>query len=120
LPTGKILLVTPGDESYRGPLLAAEGYAVALAHTLAAARQILEGGACELVLVTTDEGILTVFSFCEQLKILSPRTRTAILARWSEYVPQSDFVDAVIRMQYSPAKFLAAVKTLIGAAGARD
>ncbi len=113
----KILLVTPVDEAYRKPLLESEGYEVQIAATLVSARRALAKDGYELVLVVGDSSTEEMLAFCLDAKKFSPRTRTAVLAQWAEYVPKHPAVDAVIRIHHSPREFLAAVRMLVEAAG---
>jgi hypothetical protein len=106
-----ILLITGNDDTYRQPLLEAQGYFV-LPVQIEQALDVLNENAFQLVLVTTESGIAETLSFCEQLKALHPTLRVGILAQRAEYIPPNGCSDIVVRAQYSPAKFLAAVKRL--------
>ena len=107
-----ILLITGHDDTYRQPLLEAQGYSVH-ATRIEQAMNALNGNTYQLVLVTTESGIPETLDFCEQLKAANPNLRVGILAQRAEYIPPNTCSDIVVRAQYSPAKFLAAIKRLL-------
>jgi hypothetical protein len=118
----KILLVTSTDDAYRRPLLEAQGYAVRKVGTLAAAGYALTEEDYSTVLLVSEGNLLDILSFCSVLKGKTPRPRTALLAGFTENVPNDAAVDAVIRTQHSPGKFLAMVRILteMNGGGRRD
>jgi hypothetical protein len=107
-----ILLITGNDDTYRQPLLEAQGYSVRRT-TIEQAFLALGIGSVQLVLVTSENGIDTTLAFCEQLKAAYPSMRVGILAQRADYIPSRSCADIVVRAQYSPAKFLAAVKRIL-------
>jgi DNA-binding response OmpR family regulator len=108
----KILLVTTIDETFQQPLLQSQGYDVQKA-SLADALQRVENDNFELALVTTETGLPETVAFCQELKRLRPEVRVGVIAQRAEYVGPDGAIDGVIRMQHSPAKFLATVKKLL-------
>lgn len=108
----KILLITALDETHRQPLLESQGYIVRTARIDDALRQ-LESDDYQLILVPTERGSAETLEFCEQLKNRFPELCIAVIAQRAEYIPLSNSVDAVIREQHSPGRFLAAVKKLL-------
>lgn len=107
-----ILLITGNDDTYRQPLLEAQGYTV-LPVKLGDALRALSSKSFQLVLITTESGIAETLAFCEQLKSGYPDLRVGVLAQRAEYVPQNSCADIVVRAQYSPAKFLTAIRRLL-------
>jgi hypothetical protein len=73
----------------------------------------LSSNSFQLALVTTESGIPETLAFCEQLKGAHPGLRLGILAQSTEYIPLNSCADLIVRAQYSPAKFLAAVKRVL-------
>ncbi len=67
----------------------------------------------DLVLVPTDDGVDATLACCEQIKSIDPRICVGVIAQRAEYVPPHPAVDAVIRQQYSPERFLATVRKLL-------
>jgi hypothetical protein len=112
---GNILLITGNDDTYRQPLLEAQGYSVRKTQ-LDQASTVLRSEAFQLVLVTTESGIENTLAFCIDAKTAHPSLRVGILAQKAEYIPLHSCADIVVRAQYSPAKFLAAIKRLLEAA----
>ena len=110
--SAKILLVTANDDTHRKPLLESEGYDVELdSIDDACKRAYLNQFA--LVLIPTDSGIDNALACCEKMKAAAPGTRIALIAVHAEYVPQNAPLDAIIRQQHSPGRFLAAVRRLL-------
>src|SRR3954471_11369021 len=110
-----ILLITGNDDTYRQPLLEAQGYSVRKAQ-LDEAASILQTENFHLLLVTTESGIDNTLAFCAEAKTAHPSLRVGILAQRSEYIPPHSSADVVVRAQYSPAKLVAAIKRLLEAA----
>jgi ferredoxin-NADP reductase len=110
--SARILLVTEVDETHRQPLLESQGYQVSLAAPGDISNQ-LRANHFHLALIATDGGIGPTLAICEQMKNLRPNMQVAIIAQRAEYVPASASVNAVIRQQHSPGRFLCAVRTLI-------
>jgi DNA-binding response OmpR family regulator len=110
-----ILLITGNDDTYRQPLLEAQGYSVQ-ATRMDQAMTALDAKDFQLVLITTEHGISETLAFCERLKAARPNLRVGILAQRAEYIPVNTCADVVVRAQYSPAKFLAALKRILEAA----
>jgi CheY-like chemotaxis protein len=108
----KILLVTSVDDTFQQPLLQNEGYQV---HITAAedALSCLRQDEYRLVLITTETSVPKTIELCEQMKSDYPNLGVALIAQRAEYIPSSHCIDAVIRSQYSPQKFLAAIRRLI-------
>jgi CheY-like chemotaxis protein len=107
-----ILLITGHDDTYRQPLLEAQGYSVQRVQ-IGQAFDALSTTTFQLVLVTTEKGIAETLGFCEHLKATYPNLHVGVLAQRAEYIPISSCADVVVRAQYSPAKFLAAIKRLL-------
>ncbi len=110
-----ILLITGNDDTYRQPLLEAQGYGVHPVH-IDQAFDVLKEKPFQLVLITTESGIPETLNFCEQLKNAQPDLRVGILAQRAEYIPPNHCSEVIVRAQYSPAKFLAAIKRLLDGA----
>jgi hypothetical protein len=66
-----------------------------------------------LVLVNTEHGVPATLEMCRRMKAARPEVRVAILAHGSENIPHEGCIDVVIRVQYSPAKFIGAINTLL-------
>ena len=109
--SSKILFVTGTDDTFRKPLLETQGYTVRTANIDNALRQ-LSMEKFKLALITTEHGITRTIVLCEQLKSAQPELRVGVLAQHSDDIP-STCVDIVLRMQYSPAKFLAAIRIVM-------
>ena len=109
---GTILLVTSNDRALRKPLLQSQGYTVGSVPREAVV-EALRGVGFDLVLIPTDDGVDTTIACCEQIKRILPKICVAVIAQRAEYVPPNPAVDAVIRQQYSPERFLATVRKLI-------
>ncbi len=109
----KILLVTTIDETFQQPLLQSQGYDVQRT-TIREAFDYLRNDDFQLALVTTESGVENTVTFCQDLKRTYPSMRVGIIAQRAEYLAPDDSVDSIIRMQHSPAKFLATVKKLFG------
>ena len=107
-----ILLITGNDDTYRQPLLEAQGYSVRSVD-IEHANASLDSGNFQLVLVTTESGVAETLEFCRRLKANNPGLRVGILAQRAEYIPAGGCADIVVRAQYSPAKFLAAIRRLL-------
>lgn len=107
----KILLITGNDDTYRRPLLEAHGYAVEAVRSERAISE-LAGKDFQLVLVGTESGVIDTLEMCKQMKATRPGVRVGVLAKGTETIPSGSCVDVVIRVQYSPAKFIGAINTL--------
>jgi CheY-like chemotaxis protein len=110
--SAKILLVTATDETHRKPLLESEGYDVTLACVGDACNRV-RFSQFALVLIPTDSGIENTLALCENIKAVAPEMRVAVIADRAEYIPPNVAVDAIVRQQHSPGKFLAAVRRLL-------
>jgi CheY-like chemotaxis protein len=108
----KILLITGKDDTYRRPLLEAQGYRVKSAQ-MAEALLTLNDERFQLVLVNTEDGIMTAVTFCKRLRAEHPEQRIAIVASRAEDVPDDHCADGIIRVQHSPAKLVGAINTLL-------
>jgi len=100
------------DDTFRKLLLESQGYRVEAA-AAAAASTLVEREHFQLALLATKGDAKETLELCVKLKRQDPRMRVAIIAQRTEYVPASECVDAVIREQHSPGRFLAAVKKLV-------
>ena len=109
--SAKILLITVVDETHRKPLLESQGYMVQTAKPDDIERE-LGRNEHQLALIGTDNGVAATLEICERMKNLAPELRIGVIAQRSEYVPANSCVDAIIREQHTPRKFLAAVKKL--------
>jgi len=100
-------------------LLESAGYRVVVArHDEVLA--CLEQEAFQLLLATTDDGVQAALSVCATVKERWPDIKIAVVARRAEYIPEKICVDDIIRVQYTPGKFLARVKRLMDAAGGQS
>ena len=115
--SANILLITTADDTFRKLLLESQGYRVETAST-EAAHSVVAKGQFHLALLSTDGGAQATIPLSKKLKEVSPATRIAVIAQRAEYVPPSESVEAIIREQHSPGRFLAAVKKLVD--GDRD
>ena len=116
--TESILLITSVDETFQKPLLENEGYRV----RVAAARnalEVLQSEEFRLVLVTTETSASDTIELCVQIKTVHPAMRVAVLAQRAEYIPKNACIDAIIRSQHSPNKFLATIRTLVEKNGSK-
>ena len=107
-----ILLVTSNDRALRKPLLESQGYKVETRPSESVA-ETLRSAHFDLVLLPTDDGVNATLACCEEIKRHAPEMRVAVIAQRAEYVPPHPAVDAVIRQQYSPERFLATVRRLL-------
>lgn len=107
-----ILLISKSDEAYRQLLLESDGYSVQR-RDAQEARVLLRSERFRLALITTERGLDATLAFCEELKQLDEGMRVVVLAQRAEYLPPHPCVDALIREQYSPGKFLATVRKLM-------
>lgn len=107
-----ILLVTGRDDMHRKPVLESQGYKVEVA-PMEDLTGILLSRCFALVLVSTEIGVDATLACCEKMKSVAPDTRIAVIAERAEYVPPNSAVDAIIRQQHSPGRFLAAVARLL-------
>lgn len=107
-----ILLITSSDRALRKPLLQSQGYTVEMT-SIKAAAGALQNGRFDLALLTTEDGVGATLACCEQVKSLAPNMRVAVIAQRAEYLPPNPAVDAIIRQQYSPERFLATVRRLL-------
>ena len=108
----KILLVTAKDDTHRKLLLESQGYEVELA-PIADACDRARLNELALVLIPTDSGIENTLACCEKIKGAAPEIRIAVIAERAEYIPPNAAIDAIIRQQHSPGKFLTAVRRLL-------
>jgi DNA-binding response OmpR family regulator len=108
----KILLITSSDDTYRKPLLEADGYEV---HTAGIndARPIIGSELYNLVLIGTELAGATMQEFCQQIRRTRPGVKIGVLAQNADYVAADDCADAVIRSQHSPGRFLATVRKIV-------
>jgi len=114
--SARILLVTAADNTHRKPLLESQGYVVDVVPAALVENRLRHPAVptpYDLALIATEDGVPATLDCCEKMKRIVPRLRIAVIAQRSEYVPPSQAVDAVIRQQYSPGKFLASVKRLL-------
>ncbi|MGZ4789571.1 MAG: hypothetical protein ACXVZX_13725 [Terriglobales bacterium] len=116
---GKILLVTALDDTHRQLLLQSQGYAVVVVRH-AEVLECLRRERYQLVLTTTDDGMQAVTDVCAKVREHFPDVKVAVVAQRSEYVPGQDCMDAVIRQQHSPAKFLSIINKLMEMAGGQS
>ena len=107
-----ILLVTSHDRALRKPLLESQGYKVEMISSEAVADS-LQRARFDLVLIPTDDGVNATLACCEQIKRIDSKICVGVIAQRAEYVPPHPAVDAVIRQQYSPEKFLATIRNLL-------
>ena len=107
-----ILLIAKVDEAYRQLLLESQGYTVRRLDEKQA-RIVLRSERFRLAMITTERGTAATLALCEELKSFDSEMRVAVLAQRAEYLPPHDCVDALIREQYSPGKFLATVQKLV-------
>ena len=117
--SAKILLITAVDETHRQLLLESQGYLVQTAAHEDVPKHLSEDD-YQLALVSTENGVAATLAFCETVKSNFPDVRIVVVAQRAEYIPANDFVDAVIREQHSPGRFLAAVKRLIDAGNSQQ
>jgi len=108
----EILLVTSVDDTFQQPLLQNEGYGVQVSK-VEDALAFLKQGEFRLVLITTEASVPKTIELCEQMKAAHPDLRVGLIAQRAEYIPSNHCIDAVIRSQHSPQKFLAAIRRLI-------
>lgn len=108
----KILLITSSDDTYRKPLLEADGYEV---HTVDIndARPVIGSELYHLVLIGTELAGNTMQEFCQQIRRTRPGVKIGVLAQRADYIPAEDCADVVIRSQHSPGKFLATVRRIV-------
>ena len=111
----KILLVTKMDDTHRKPLLESQGYFVEFTSIEVVFARLAENR-FHLALLSTDDGAEEALRLSDRMKAEFPSMRIALVAQRAEYVPPNDTIDAVIRQQHSPGKFLAAIQRLIDAA----
>jgi hypothetical protein len=107
-----ILLVTGRDDTHRKPLLESQGYEVVIT-PIEEVTGILLCRRFALALISTDGGVDATLDCCEKMKTVAPGIRIAVIAERAEYVPPNTAVDAIIRQQHSPGRFLAAVARLL-------
>ena len=112
----RILLITDLDETHRQLLLESQGYEVQLSRMENALEQ-LQAEDYQLVLVPTENREMAAFDFCKHLRRQFPSLRIGLIAQRAEYIAASEAVDAVIRIQHSPAKFLSVIKRLVDKPG---
>jgi DNA-binding NtrC family response regulator len=108
----KILLVTTVDEAYHQLLLKAQGYDVEKSNRKEADK-VLSSDNFDVVVVTPDGNVEDTLAFCDETRRRHPRMRIVLIARRAEYVPPNSAVDAIIREQSTPAKFLSTIKTTL-------
>jgi DNA-binding response OmpR family regulator len=107
-----ILLVKSVDDTFQQPLLETAGYQVQIT-TPDDALSSLNEGAFRLVLITTESSVPRTLDLCGQIKSTYPNLRIGLLAQRAEYIPKHECIDAIIRTQYSPNKFLATIRHLM-------
>ncbi len=116
-----ILFIAKSDEAYRQLLLESEGFTVRRINPQEA-RVALTAERFPLAVITTEHGPRETIEFCRELKSQAPNMRVLVLAQRAEYLPPDQCIDALIREQYSPGQFVAAVRRLLNGdkSGAAD
>ena len=104
-----ILFIAKTDEAYRQLLLESEGFTVRRIDP-SEARAVLSADQFPLAVITTERGPQSTLEFCRELKSFAPMMRVLVLAQRAEYLPPDTCIDALVREQYSPGQFVAAVR----------
>jgi DNA-binding NarL/FixJ family response regulator len=103
------LFIAKTDETYRQLLLESEGFTVRRIDPNET-RSVLRTERFPLAVITTERGPQATLEFCRELKSQAPTMHVLVLAQRAEYLPPDSCIDALVREQYSPGQFVAAVR----------
>ena len=114
-----ILLITGHDDTYRKVLLESQGYCVTPVKA-EDALSVLGREEFHFLLVGSGANFESTSTFCKKVRLHHPNLRIGVVAQQGEHVPLEAYADVVIRAQYSPAKFIGAVNTVLAQKEDRD